>query len=75
MLFSLAVSGLIVITHKGHIERLRSGTENEIGEKKAQGSWKWSFLLVERFGLLGQTHFAEHLTKLKRCTTPIAHVD
>lgn len=35
MLFSLVVSGLIAIKHKGNIERLRNGTESRIGEKKA----------------------------------------
>lgn len=34
MFFSLAVSGLIAIKHKGNIERLRKGTESRIGEKK-----------------------------------------
>ncbi|OYT19482.1 MAG: acyl-phosphate glycerol 3-phosphate acyltransferase, partial [Nitrospira sp. UW-LDO-01] len=34
MLFSLVVSGLIAIKHKGNIERLRNGTESKIGEKK-----------------------------------------
>lgn len=32
MLFSLAVSGLIAIKHKGNIERLRSGTESKMGQ-------------------------------------------
>lgn len=32
MLFSLAVSGLIMTKHKGNIERLRNGTESKIGQ-------------------------------------------
>ena len=32
MLFSLVVSGLIAIKHKGNIERLRNGTESKIGQ-------------------------------------------
>lgn len=36
MLFSLTVSGLIAIKHKGNIERLRNGTESKIGQKKAE---------------------------------------
>jgi glycerol-3-phosphate acyltransferase PlsY len=32
MLFSLVVSGLIVIKHKGNIERLRKGTESKMGQ-------------------------------------------
>ncbi|MDF0677330.1 MAG: glycerol-3-phosphate 1-O-acyltransferase PlsY [Nitrospira sp.] len=34
ILFSLAVSGLIFIKHKGNIERLRKGTESKMGERK-----------------------------------------
>ena len=34
MLFSLAVSGLIVLKHKGNIERLWKGTESKMGERK-----------------------------------------
>jgi len=34
ILFSLAVSGLIVIKHKGNIERLRSGTEGKMGQRR-----------------------------------------
>lgn len=34
MLFSVIVSGLIVLKHKGNIERLWSGTESRIGQKK-----------------------------------------
>jgi glycerol-3-phosphate acyltransferase PlsY len=34
MLFSLIVSGLIVIKHKGNIERLWKGTESKMGERK-----------------------------------------
>lgn len=34
MLFSLVVSGLIGIKHKGNIERLWMGTESKMGEKK-----------------------------------------
>jgi glycerol-3-phosphate acyltransferase PlsY len=33
MLFSFAVSGLIVIKHKGNIERLWKGTESRIGQR------------------------------------------
>lgn len=33
-LFSVVVSGLIVMKHKGNIERLWSGTESKIGQKK-----------------------------------------
>ncbi|OQW33459.1 MAG: hypothetical protein A4E19_03405 [Nitrospira sp. SG-bin1] len=33
-LFSLLVTSLIVIKHKGNIERLWKGTENKIGERK-----------------------------------------
>jgi len=33
MLFSFIVSGLIVIKHKGNIERLRKGTESRIGQR------------------------------------------
>jgi glycerol-3-phosphate acyltransferase PlsY len=33
-LFSLLVTSLIVIKHKGNIERLWKGTESRIGEKK-----------------------------------------
>lgn len=32
MLFSLAISGLIAIKHKGNMERLRDGTESKIGQ-------------------------------------------
>lgn len=35
MLFSAVISGLIVMKHKGNIERLWKGTENKIGERKA----------------------------------------
>ncbi|BFU91242.1 MAG: Glycerol-3-phosphate acyltransferase [Nitrospira sp.] len=35
ILFSLIVSGLIVIKHKGNIERLWKGTESKMGGKKA----------------------------------------
>ena len=34
MLFSVIVSGLIMLKHKGNIERLWSGTESRIGQKK-----------------------------------------
>ena len=34
MLFSLTVSGLIAMKHKGNIERLWNGTESKIGQKK-----------------------------------------
>jgi glycerol-3-phosphate acyltransferase PlsY len=34
MLFSLAVSGLIMLKHKGNIERLWKGTESKMGERK-----------------------------------------
>lgn len=34
MLFSLIVTGLIVIKHKGNIERLWKGTESKMGERK-----------------------------------------
>lgn len=34
MLFSLAITGLIVIKHKGNIERLWKGTESKMGERK-----------------------------------------
>lgn len=34
VLFSVVVSGLIVIKHKGNIERLWNGTESQIGQKK-----------------------------------------
>lgn len=33
--FAVLVTGLIVIKHKGNIERLWNGTESKIGEKKA----------------------------------------
>jgi glycerol-3-phosphate acyltransferase PlsY len=32
MLFSLAVSGLIAMKHKGNMERLRNGTESKMGQ-------------------------------------------
>jgi acyl phosphate:glycerol-3-phosphate acyltransferase len=35
LLFSLAVSGLIFIKHKGNIERLWNGTESKMGQRKA----------------------------------------
>lgn len=35
ILFSVLVTGLIVIKHKGNIERLWKGTESKMGEKKA----------------------------------------
>jgi glycerol-3-phosphate acyltransferase PlsY len=34
VLFSVVVSGLIVMKHRGNIERLWKGTESKIGEKK-----------------------------------------
>ena len=34
VLFSVIVSGLIVLKHKGNIERLWNGTESKIGQKK-----------------------------------------
>lgn len=34
MLFSLAISGLIAIKHKGNMERLRDGTESKIGQRQ-----------------------------------------
>jgi glycerol-3-phosphate acyltransferase PlsY len=34
MLFSLIVSGLIVVKHRGNIERLWKGTESKMGERK-----------------------------------------
>jgi glycerol-3-phosphate acyltransferase PlsY len=34
VLFSVIVSGLIVLKHKGNIERLWKGTESKIGQKK-----------------------------------------
>ncbi len=34
MLFSLVVTGLIVLKHKGNIERLWKGTESKMGERK-----------------------------------------
>ncbi|MGQ0665443.1 MAG: glycerol-3-phosphate 1-O-acyltransferase PlsY [Nitrospiraceae bacterium] len=34
ILFSVVVSGLIVIKHKGNIERLWKGTESKMGERK-----------------------------------------
>ena len=34
VLFSAVVSGLIVLKHKGNIERLWNGTESKIGQKK-----------------------------------------
>jgi glycerol-3-phosphate acyltransferase PlsY len=34
LLFSIVVSGLIVLKHKGNIERLWKGTESKIGERK-----------------------------------------
>ena len=34
VLFSVIVSGLIVVKHKGNIERLWNGTESKIGQKK-----------------------------------------
>lgn len=34
ILFSVLVTGLIVIKHKGNIERLWNGTENKMGERK-----------------------------------------
>jgi glycerol-3-phosphate acyltransferase PlsY len=33
MLFSLVVTGLIVLKHKGNIERLWKGTESRIGQR------------------------------------------
>jgi glycerol-3-phosphate acyltransferase PlsY len=36
MLFSLVVSGLIGIKHKGNIERLWKGTESKMGERKSE---------------------------------------
>lgn len=38
MLFSVAVSGLIFIKHKGNIERLWKGTESKMGKRKNEGS-------------------------------------
>jgi glycerol-3-phosphate acyltransferase PlsY len=38
VLFSIVVSGLIVMKHKGNVERLWNGTESKIGEKRAQES-------------------------------------
>lgn len=35
VLFSVVVSGLIVMKHKGNIERLWNGTESKIGQKKS----------------------------------------
>lgn len=35
VLFSVAVSGLIVLKHKGNIQRLWNGTESKIGTRKA----------------------------------------
>ncbi len=35
VLFSVVVSGLIVMKHKGNIQRLWNGTESKIGESKA----------------------------------------
>ncbi|MEQ1657070.1 MAG: glycerol-3-phosphate 1-O-acyltransferase PlsY [Nitrospira sp.] len=35
VLFSVIVSGLIVLKHKGNIERLWNGTESKIGQKSA----------------------------------------
>ena len=35
ILFSLVITGLIVIKHKGNIERLWNGTESKMGQKKA----------------------------------------
>lgn len=37
VLFSVVVSGLIVLKHKGNIERLWNGTESKIGQKKSEG--------------------------------------
>ncbi len=34
MLFSLAISGLIAVKHKGNMERLRDGTESKIGQRQ-----------------------------------------
>ena len=34
VIFSVIVSGLIVLKHKGNIERLWNGTESKIGQKK-----------------------------------------
>jgi glycerol-3-phosphate acyltransferase PlsY len=36
MLFSLVVTGLIVLKHKGNIERLWEGTESKMGQKKPE---------------------------------------
>ncbi len=36
VLFSVAVSGLIVLKHKGNIERLWEGTEGKIGQSRSQ---------------------------------------
>jgi len=33
VLFSVIVSGLIVLKHKGNIERLWNGTESKIGQR------------------------------------------
>ena len=35
ILFSLVISGLIAIKHKGNIERLWKGTENKIGQSQS----------------------------------------
>ena len=35
IVFSLVISGLIVIKHKGNIERLWKGTENKIGQSRS----------------------------------------
>ena len=35
VLFSVVISGLIVLKHKGNIERLWNGTESKMGQKKA----------------------------------------
>ena len=32
--FAVAVTGLIVLQHKGNIERLSSGAENKMGQRK-----------------------------------------
>jgi glycerol-3-phosphate acyltransferase PlsY len=36
LLFSIVVSGLIVLKHKGNIQRLWNGTESKIGQKKSE---------------------------------------
>lgn len=45
--FSILVTGLIVIKHKGNIDRLCKGTESKMGRGRIRGAARLSFLLAE----------------------------